>query len=68
MSRNTIRKNAQRTVDGNPFHNINILGQHHDGLEVPIHQRGVSEWTAEIQWSGALAMIARRWGVVHTIH
>lgn len=37
-----------RTVDSNPFHDIDILREHHDGLEVALHQRALDKWAAKV--------------------
>ena len=60
----TTRESAQdyrfqkaiRTVDRNPFHDIAILRQHHDCLEIALHESSICKGTAEVQrlrsWAG----------------
>ena len=42
-------QNNLLTVHGDPFHDIAVLGQHHDGFEVPFDERSVCERTGEVQ-------------------
>lgn len=37
-------------VDGNPFHDVDILWEHDDSLEIPFDQGSIDEWTGQIQW------------------
>jgi len=43
------RTTEMRTVDGDPFHDIHVLGEHHDCLEIACHKRCFDERAAEIE-------------------
>lgn len=40
-------------VDGDPFHDIDVLGKDDDCLEVTLDEGGLDEWTAEIERLGS---------------
>jgi len=55
-------------VDRDPFHDIDILGQHDYRLEIALYKCAVDEWTTQVEWFLFAAIlvaatIARcRWG------
>lgn len=49
------------TIDGNPFHHVDILRQHDDCLEVTLDERSLDERTAEVKRL-LHRLRARRWG------
>ena len=53
-----------RTVTSDPLHNVNILGQHDDRLEIPRHKGCVDERTAKVEWLGPTrsSVRLRLWG------
>lgn len=40
---------TERTVTGDPFHNVDVLGQHDNRLEVTRHEGRVDERTAQVE-------------------
>ena len=52
-----------RTVHGNPFHNVRVLGLHHDSLEVAFHEGSVDERTAQEErlLRGGVLRVTGRW-------
>ena len=44
-----VVKEAIHTVYGDPFHDIDVFGQHHDCFEVPLDERCLDERAAEVQ-------------------
>ena len=44
------RPGIKLTVASDPLHNVHILGQHHDRLEIARHERRVDERTAQVEW------------------
>ena len=50
---NKIRRRGRAirlTVASYPFHNVHILGQHHDRLKIARHECRVNERTAQVEW------------------
>ena len=42
----------KRTVASDPFHNIDVLGQHDNCLEIARHEGCVDKRAAQIEWLG----------------
>lgn len=51
-----------RTVHGNPLHDVDVLRENDDGLEVPLDKGCLDEWAAEIEWLGGIWAQWRGWG------
>ena len=43
-----IRQKGQLTVHSNPLHDVNVLGQHHDRLEIALHEGSIGEGAAKV--------------------
>lgn len=43
-----IRQKDQLTVHSNPLHDVGVLGQHHDRLEIALHEGCIGERAAKV--------------------
>ncbi len=60
LSEECQRGGRSRTVDGNPFHDVDIFGQHDYRLEVALDERRVCERAAEVEGFGDGSIFGRR--------
>ena len=44
-----IRQKGQLTVHSNPLHDVDVLGQHHDRLDIAHYEGSVGEGAAKVQ-------------------
>ena len=51
----------KRTVASDPFHNIDVLGQHDNRLEIARHKGCVDERAAQVEWLGPAGSSIRLW-------
>lgn len=41
---------AAHTIYGDPFHYVDVLGEHDDGFEVALNEGCICEGAAEVEW------------------
>ena len=56
-----MAEKQKQTVTSDPFHNVDVLGQHDDRLEITRHEGCVDERAAQVEWLGPTRPSIRLW-------